>query len=180
MRKRDAAYKKAKRTGNPVDWRKAVFLRNRVEMAIKNYKRNKITENLDRHRHNPTKFWKEIGTVMPKSSVAEVSVLKDEETGRDFSSKDLSDHINSYFANIGGKLADAIVSNSAQSDITCEYNYPMGILDDGVSGEDFSVNEFEKTLKLINHKKSSAITNIRSHVILDQRCHSRVIQNPEK
>ena len=135
MRKRDSAYKKARRTGNSVDWRKAVFLRNRVEFVIKNYKRDKIRDNLNRNRNNPAAFWKDIRSIMPKAGVAEVSSLKDEDTGYVYSAKELTDHINSYFANIGEKLAGDIMKNTSITARACPYRFALNNKNDSVSGD---------------------------------------------
>ena len=42
MHKRDKMFRLARHRNKPVSWRKTVFLRNRVEMAIKSSKREKI------------------------------------------------------------------------------------------------------------------------------------------
>ena len=94
MRKRDKAYRKARKSKQDVDWRKAIFLRNRVELLIKEFKQKKIIDNLDRHRNNPSKFWKEIRTIIPKESSSIVTSLDDEETGITYPFHELSDHIN--------------------------------------------------------------------------------------
>ena len=60
MRKRDAMYKNARRKKDTVLWRKAKFLCNRVEMLIKNYKIEKIQEELNRIKNRPKQFWANI------------------------------------------------------------------------------------------------------------------------
>ena len=84
MRKRDKAYKKARKWKDETDWRKATFLRNRVESPIKNYRKKKINDNLLRNRNNPAKLWKEIRTVIPKETSPEVMSLDDETTGETY------------------------------------------------------------------------------------------------
>ena len=115
MRKRDTAYRKAGQTKTDIDWRKATFLRNRVESFIKQFKKRKITNSLTRHRSNPAKFWKEIRTVLPKEKIVEVTSLIDEETGQSFKEDQLCDYINKYFVNIGKKLANKIIQNQGSS-----------------------------------------------------------------
>ena len=94
MRKRDAAYRKARQTQNDIEWRKAILLRNRVESFIKQHKRRKITESLARHRNNPVKFWKEVRTVIPKEKLVDVTSLTDEEKGQRHEGDQLCEHIN--------------------------------------------------------------------------------------
>ena len=50
IRKRDKMYKEARRKNNLITWRKAHFLRNRVEMLIKQRKKEKIQEDLLRKK----------------------------------------------------------------------------------------------------------------------------------
>ena len=112
MWKRDLAYKRARRTKHLTNWTKAIFLRNRVETFMKKRKKRKKTENLNRNRNNPVRFWKEIRSLVPKDSYAEVTSLTEEETGNVYSSMDLCTHINDYFTNIGKKLADTIIAKN--------------------------------------------------------------------
>ena len=97
MRRRDKAYKRARRTKSDIDWRKATFLRNRVESFIQNYKKRTIINKLETHQHNPNKFWKEIRSIMPKEQQAEVLSLSDEGSNITYEDADLCNHINSYF-----------------------------------------------------------------------------------
>ena len=74
MRHRDKLYKKARRTKDPVVWRKAQFLRNRVKAHIKNYKKSKIQTELILHKNNPNKFWKNIREIWPMDITPNVGV----------------------------------------------------------------------------------------------------------
>ena len=56
IRDRDSFYKKARRSGNQDDWNIARFVKSRVQMAIKTYKSEKIKQERDRYKNNPTKF----------------------------------------------------------------------------------------------------------------------------
>ena len=167
MRNRDKAYRRARRSENEVDWRKATFLRNRVEILIKTFKQNKIKDNINRHRNNPAKFWKEIRTILPYESSPIVTSLDDEETGITYSSHELSDHINHYFATIGEKLAITIKNrqdlNTTYHPYQSVYNHKKDVITD----TPFTPAELHKAMKLINISKSSAVKNIRASVILD-------------
>ena len=66
MRRRDKMYKTARRKKDPILWRKATFLRNRVEMVIKNHKRDKIRNEFQENRDNPKKFWRNINSLIGK------------------------------------------------------------------------------------------------------------------
>ena len=165
MRKRDRAYRKARKTKNSVDWRKATFLRNRVDSFIRNFKKQKITENLNRHKNNPVKFWKEIRTLVPKDIPSEITELKDEQTNVIYNSDQLSNHINQYFVNIGAKLADEITKKKGRT--TSNILNALNRNKDGITNVDFDAEELYEVFKLINVNKSSALTNIRSQVLID-------------
>ena len=160
MRKRDKAYKKARRTKHDVDWRKAIFLRNRVDMFIKQYKKHNIVRNLEMHKNNPNKFWKEIRSIIPKEQQAEVISLSDEASGCTYEGKELCDHINLYFSQIGEKLANSIKMRYGNQQSTHFIPTVLNIDSDSISNVDFNVEELQKVLKGIDQTKSSAIPNI--------------------
>ena len=168
MRNRDKMYKKARRTKDPIVWRKARFLRNRVESHIKNYKKNKIQSELNLNKNNPIKFWKNIREIWPEDHTPNVMILRDEfDPQRTFEDMDLAEHINEYFTNIGNKLADVITN---RIDGNQQHSYEQLVLNnfnDTISNIPISRDELKHALKLVDISKSSAIENIRSKVIVD-------------
>ena len=167
MRKRDKAYLKARRSKNEVGWRKATFLRNRVESFIKNHKKNKIITNLERYHNNATKFWRQIREIVPKEKSPIVNSLLDERNGQSFEGIDLCNHINQYFASIGKTLAEQIKQRHNYQKMPPKFNLVMNMNADGISSRPFGIEELRKAITLIDPKKSAAVENIRSNVILD-------------
>ena len=157
----------ARKSKHEVDWRKAVFLRNRVETLIKTFKQKKIKDNLNRHRSNPSKFWKEIRTIVPKESSPIVTTLDDEESGLTFTAEELSEHINQYFANIGEKLAHIIKGRQNPNVGYMPYLSVSNKSKDGITSTPFTYDELHTVMKLIDVNKSSAVNNIRTSVIID-------------
>ena len=139
MRKRDTAYKKARLTKNQIDWRKATFLRNRVEFYIKDFKSYRITGNLNRYANNPSKFWKELRKVVPKGSVVNVSSLIDEKSGQVHSDKQLSEYVNKYFANVGKELANNIIQNRTLYQSIGSVQTVVNAQGDGIMDHDFTM-----------------------------------------
>ena len=172
MRKRDKAYLIARRTGAPVPWRKARFLRNRVKNVIKQYKCNKIQNELNQNVQNPKKFWNNIRSLIPSDKGQEVRKLTDSDTGEFYEGEKLATHINSFFANIGTKLA-LDITNNIEVNHTTLLCAPMNNDSDGITNEAITAQEIQDVLKVIDVNKSSAITNVRSHVIVDA-CHSEI------
>ena len=124
---------------------------------IKQYKRKKIKDNLDRHQANPSKFWNEIRKIIPKDTPPEVVSLVDEETGVSYTSSQLSDHINEYFAAICEKLARNIQNRHGNRTIYQPYLNAHNDGADGITNIDFTVNELRTAMKKININKSSAV-----------------------
>ena len=142
-------------------------MRNRVEILIKSFKKKKIDDNRERHRNNPSKFWKEIRTVIPKETSPVVTSLEDEEVGTTYTSDELSNHINQYFATIGEKLANVIKNRQVGNIGFCPYVTAYKDGRDGITNIHFTPEELRKAMKLININKSSTINDIRASVIID-------------
>ena len=166
MRRRDQAYIKAWRTGNSVDWRKATFLRNRVDTFIKLHKKEKITNNLEQHRNNPVKFWDEIKSVFPKEHSNMVNSLPTGINDQYYTGKNLCEHINTYFTQIGPNLANRIL-NSQQDRTRIISQLALNMNTDGITGTLFHADDLSKALRGINKNKTSALNNIRTSVIID-------------
>ena len=167
MRKRDKAYKKARRTGNVVNWRKATFLRNRVDMFIKQYKKRKIIYNLEMYENNPSKFWKELRQVVPEEKQPEMFSLMSEENGELYEGVALCNHINHYFSQIGVKLAETIMTKYDGQSLRSLTPTVLNMDSDSITNKDFTIIDLQKALKLININKSSAVKDIRSQIIID-------------
>ena len=166
MRKRDKTYQEARKRNDPVTWRKAQFLRSRVESLIKQHKKNKIQTELQQNRLNPNKFWNNIRTILPNDKGQEVFRLTDENTAECYEGESMASHVNSFFANIGTKLANDILQNNTTTEFT-EFYAPINNDSDGVSNHPITEEEILDALKKIDTGKSSAIMNIRSNVIVD-------------
>ena len=166
MRKRDKMYKEARRKKDSHSWRKAHFLRNRVEMMIKNYKKEKIQENLHRNRTNPRKFWDSIKEIWPKTGGTSVHSLTGNNENEIIQGDHLAEHINSYFANIGKTLADKIRTNNVSSSPKL-YHTALNNHNDNIMSIPITHEEFLNILNDIDINKSSAIDNIRSMVLID-------------
>ena len=77
-RRRDKAYKKARRTNLIYDWAQAKQLRNTVKTGVRTSKANVIKDKLDRYQHNPKKFWQEINKLLPNSQATKIAGIIDE------------------------------------------------------------------------------------------------------
>ena len=78
-------------------------MRNLVNIAVKNARADYIRDQLETHKNDPKKFWKELNAIIPNkksSSTQNFNNIKDENSNI-ISQNDLPDNINSFFANIG-------------------------------------------------------------------------------
>ena len=166
MRKRDMMYREARKKNDPVLWRKAKFLRNRVESTIKAYKRDKIQAELNRNRNKPKKFWANIREIWPAGSNAAIRTLSDENGVVMSIDHELVNHINDYFANIGNVLATNIKTSQMNGD-NILYDMVLNNDTDNITNLLIMQDEFLKVLNEIDINKSSAIENIRAMVIID-------------
>ena len=167
MRKRDKVYREARKNKHdPVIWRKAQFLRNRVESLIKQYKRTKIQNELYQNIQNPKKNWENIRSILPNDKGREVLRLVDENTDESHVGENLPTYINSFFANIGSKLANEIMARVTVTEANT-FNAPMNNDTDGITNVTITVDEIRDVLKVLDVNKSSAIENLRSMVIID-------------
>ena len=167
MRKRDAMYREARRKKDPILWRKAKFLQNRVEMSIKRYKKEKIEGELIRNRTNPKKFWANIREIWPKDSLSNVHTLLDDNGDLINTDWELVNHINEYFANIGNKLANEIKNKPSFDNTQLFPHMVLNNNSDDITNRPIEQNEILEIIKEIDINKSSAIENVRAMVIID-------------
>ena len=109
MLNRDYLKKKAVKTGSQNDWLSFKKVRNRVNYAIKREKssfyRNKLNANLG----NPKSTWKTLNDLMgKKSAITEISEIRGSSSETLTNAKDIADHLNKHFTQIGPDLATKI------------------------------------------------------------------------
>ena len=165
MRKRDKIYREARRKKDPTLWRKAIFLRNRVEMTIKTYKREKIYNELQQNQNNPKIFWESINSLIADNAQTNIQRLTDDE-GLVHEGSNLPKYINHYFANIGKKLADNILQKNSFNIDSELCQGPLNLNNDNICNKVITELDIESILKDVNLNKSSAIHNIRTKVLV--------------
>ena len=75
MRKGYKMYKEARRKKDPTLWRKATFLRNRVEISIKTHKRQKVKHELQQHKTTLRSSGEKIILLSPIATTLKCRVL---------------------------------------------------------------------------------------------------------
>ena len=106
IRDKDKLLETAKRTKSARDWELARRARNTVGRDIENLKVDFLKNQQAIHKNDPKKFWKYIqfSPVFPSKKQASSTIwLKDD--GNDISSKNIPNYMNTFFTEIGPKLA---------------------------------------------------------------------------
>ena len=166
MRRRDKLYREARQKKNPITWRKAIFLRNRVEMAIKNTKRNKIQRELHTNRNNPKKFWENINSIISENKAGNISNLQDEKGVLIQNSLELAEMINTIFVNVGKTLAQDILARAPGNRENLAVYGPANYNSDAISNVPILEDDIMRILKTINLNKSSAMPDVRASVVV--------------
>ena len=106
MKERDRLLKVYQRTKLETDKKEMRKYRNLVNISIKNARADFVKEQLETHKDDPKKFWKELNTLIPNSKNASgqcFNNIKDDNKNI-ISQQLLPSHVNAFFANIGFHL----------------------------------------------------------------------------
>ena len=160
IKDKDKAIKNAKKhKNNPQLWKTAKTIRNSCTNRLRKARADFIKENLENNKGNSKKFWKNIQDVLPKNkNKSKVSFeLVDADDGP-ILDEHTADYINSFFVNIGPKLAQQY---------SCNWKTNMNKTDFILDDIRTTVEEVVSLCKNININKSSSIPNISSEVLRD-------------
>ncbi len=119
------------------------------------------------HHNDPKKFWRLVKSLTP-SQKSEILELKDEKTKLNIPFKELANHINTYFTDIGPILAN-------------EFNTTANLVNDPVPRADEhkprlafyppEQNEIETLLMKISEHKSSGLNQLKARLVKDALKH---------
>ena len=141
-----------------VDIGRAKAARNETKAAIKNARLNYIKDNLEIHRHDPQKFWKQINNLIPNNENSKDIYLINDADGSEVKKSGVAGFINEYFTNIGPSLA---------VNMTTPWTYDGEMLADQIPEIVTTPDEVFKLCKDIEIHKSSSVTNISSRLLKD-------------
>ena len=158
IKDRDYFYVKAKNTGNEDDWRIAKHLRNVTNANIRQARKEFVQAELQSNSTDYKKFWKTIRSVLPDEKGNTRQDINLTHDGVKLPKKQVADHINHYFVNIG-KVHNANPQTPSQ---------PTGNNDDDEikwSFSELTESDVFKVVRSINVSKSSGLENINSFVV---------------
>ena len=158
IKDKDNALKRARRTKDPVDWRTSCTIRNRVIKTIRKAKSKFIRDSLENNKNDSKKFWK-IMTNLVKGDKGHTNFqLRDTVSGEAIVDEETANYINSYFLNIGPKLADGYEE---------EWSYDGTVFDIGIDDIATDLDEVLSLIKSIDVNKSSAIDGVSARALRD-------------
>ena len=168
IKDKDSLLRIAKRTGKPEDWVGAKLARNRVGRLVEQAKADFLKEQQVELEDDPKKFWRLVKSIVPGKKIGKSKItLIDREKvsgGENVADSQTADFINSFFSNIGPKLAK---NHNEPWEFFGDNQNGQGL--DGVACQNF-VTEYGEVLKLckdIKVSKSSGFEDISTKVFKD-------------
>ena len=159
IKDKDIALKRAKRTKLDQDWIVARQLRNSCLSQIRQAKRNFIQNQLNEHWNDSKKIWKEINQILPDKATKHQNIsLIDQDTGLEIDNDQTADYINTFFTNIGPKLAQ---------NLTEPWHYDGSDSDRHIHDIILTPAEILTFCKEIEIYKSSSVPNLSSRILKD-------------
>ena len=106
MKERDRSLKAYLKSKSENDKKEMRRLRNLVNITVKNARAEYVKDQLETHKNNPKKFWKELNTLIPNNKAASSQCFNNikDENDKLISQDILPNCVNSFFANIGLEL----------------------------------------------------------------------------
>ena len=104
IRDRDELFKTAKRLGRAEDWTRAKVARNETAGHLRNLKAQYLVDQQNVNSENPKRFWRNISAVW-KGHNSKGRVISLESEGREINERESAEYLNSFFTNVGPKLA---------------------------------------------------------------------------
>ena len=159
IKDKDVCMKKAKRTKKAEDWAKAKRLRNDCLSKVRNAKAEFINSELNQHRDDSKKFWKNINDIIPSGKKNQKNIhLIDQTSNKEIPETDTASYINDFFVNIGPKLARELNTPWSYEGIVAD-----NMIIEIITTEDEVLNLCTK----IDVNKASCVYNISIKVLKD-------------
>ena len=159
IRDKDNALRKAKRSRKEMDWNVAKRLRNTCLSKIRKAKGDFVRNELNINKSDSKIFWKNIHDIIPKNNKNKNKIeLIDQTTSKEISESDVSSYINTFFSNIGPKLA---------KNVNQEWKYEGHVSNNHLDDINTNNEEVMKLCKEIDTLKAACISNLSSTLIKD-------------
>ena len=160
IRDKDNALRRARRTSNAEHYNFAKSERNRVGKLVDKARANFFEDEERHNRRDPKRFWHNVSSILPSNKSKKLNIsLFDADKKTDIDHDNTADFINSFFTDIGPKLAKSF---STSWDFNGEK-----ITDSEITNIYTDFEEVYNLCKEINTSKSSAITLLSSKIVKD-------------
>ena len=106
MKERDRLLKIYQRTKQESDKKEMRKIRNLVNISIKNARADFVKDQLETHKDDPNKFWKELNTLIANNKTSSSQCFNNikDDSKNIIPQNVLPNHVNTFFANIGVQL----------------------------------------------------------------------------
>ena len=159
IKDKDRALRRAKRTGNELDWAQARRLRNSVGRDLELLRSDFLKQQQEEHKTDHKRFWRVLSEVVPNKKQTKGPItLKDMTTKKEINPPSVPDYINRFFTNIGPELAKG-------KDFPWVYQGER--VHEDIPDIETTREEVVKLCKDINPLKSSGIDKISSKICKD-------------
>ena len=164
MKERDQCLRKYTKTRLEIDKMEMRRIRNLVNISVTNSRADYIKDQLETHKNDPKKFWKNITKIIPnkKSNSAKNFNTIHDDNDNIIGQEYLADHINHYFSDIGLKLDEQIPN--APNCIQTPYNNHH-ILTSIDTFRNINENDLMSEINKISIFKSSGLENMPSYLL---------------
>ena len=140
------------------DINRARIARNQTKSAIKNARSNLVKDNLEIHRDDSQKFWRQINNLILENESSKYINLINEIDAAEINKSDVAGFINDYFTNIGPSLA---------RNFNKPWSYDGENIQDQIPEIETTPDEIAKLCKDIEIHKSSSIPLLSTRLLKD-------------
>ena len=157
---RDKLKRKAIITGLKNDWSNYQRTRNKVNIELRNARKDYYSTKIAGDKSNPKEAWKTINSLLGKSNKPTiVNELKLDENSLT-NSKDIAEGFNDYFSNIGPNLASQIDSSNSNFE-----TYVKNAKSEFTAFQPVTVNHVYQLLTGLSSKKATGVDKISCKIV---------------
>lgn len=166
MRQRDNLKSQADALTNNNSYKEYKKLKNKIKREVIKAKRQYIMNKISDANNNPKQYWKELNNVFNPSGSERPPPISLAEDGIDLPTEEIAEYMNTYFSEIGLKLASAITADNS-SYLNSLKNTNITITNKLISWRPTNREELERPINSIDTYKSSKIYHISTRYFKD-------------
>ena len=163
---KNTSLKEARNSLCIIAWNRARILKNIVNNELESAKAKYYSELCDENINDSKKFWSILKDIIPSKNSGKKPINLTDENGVSINIEDTAGHINSFFAEVGPRLAENHQLPFEFKGVRCEVDMPDLV---------FSDDDIVKCIKDLDVSKSSAIEYLPTYIF-----RAAVLHNPQR